>query len=290
MNPSIRDPRLNTAECVIQGHKPDITATGRSLYIQIKAMLWCSFIFVLPAGPYLALFVRDVLKKFSSKDSRVSLFCWCNRQNPLASSIICFCFILFFVESGILLFVVVCSAYGNAPFDIYIILGLLIFEILVSIFCFKSPDCCTCDSLINALIKIIANLTVYHFCWLVLGIMINPAWGLAVLLIVSFLCVALAYALYKIFETGECCDIKQFVTWVVSFFGVCSLVVSAVLAGRSFYGRETADEVMKTVLLYVIGLLISWISYSQSSPQGNGGRTNQENARELDDLQGGEET
>ena len=277
MNPGIRDPRLNTAECVIQGHKPDITATGRSLYIQIKAMLWCSFIFVLPAGPYLAFVVRDVLKK--TKDN-----------TPLASSIISFCFILLFVESGILLFVLVCSVFGNAPFDIYIILGLLISEILVSIFCFKSPGCCTCDSLINVLIKIIANLTVYHFCWLVIGIMLNPTWGLAVLLIVSFLCVALAYALYKIFETGECCDIKQFVTWVVSFFGVCSLVVSAVLAGRSFYGRETADEVMKTVLLYVIGALISWISYSQSSPQGNGERTNQENARELDDLQGIEET
>ena len=268
MNPGIRDPRLNTAECVIQGHTPDITATGRSLYI-IKAMLWCSFIFVLPAGPYLAFVVRDVLKKTKERSDK-----------PLASSIICFCFILFFVESGILLFVVICSLVGNAPFDIYIILGLLIFEILVSICCFKSPDCCTCDSLINVLIKIIANLTVYHFFWLVIGIMINPIWGLAVLLIGSFLCVSLAYALYKIFETGECCDIKQFVKWVVSFFGVCSLVVSAVLAGRSFYGRETADDVMKTVLLYVIGALISWISYSQP-PQRNGEKSNQENAENL---------
>ena len=234
MNPGIRDPRLNTAECVIQGHKPDITATGRSLYI--RAMIWCSVIFVLPAGPYLAFVVWDVLKKNRADELQVSLFCWCNRQNPLASSVICLCFILFFVESGILLFVVVCSVSRNAPFDICIILGILIFEILrvVSVCCFKSPSCCTCGSLVNALIKIIANLTVYHFCWLVIGIMINPIWGLAVLLIVSFYCVVLAYALYKIFEAVKYCEFKQFVAWIVSIFGVCSLVVSAVLAGQSF--------------------------------------------------------
>jgi len=53
VSPGVRDPRLNTAECVIEGHDPDITATGRSPYI--KALLWCSFLFTVPAGPYLAL-------------------------------------------------------------------------------------------------------------------------------------------------------------------------------------------------------------------------------------------
>ena len=275
MNPGIRDPRLNTAECVIQGHKPDITATGRSLFI-IRAILWCSFFFVLPAGRYLAFVVRDVWKKTRDRG-----------DNPLASSIIFFCGMLFFVESGILFFVVVCSASGKAPFDIYIILVLLAIVIPVSFCCLEFPDCCTCDILVNqAVITIIANLTVYHFCWLVIGIMINPTWGLTVLLIVSFLCVALAYALYKIFEVGVC---RTRLNWLVSFFGVCSLVASAVLAGRSFYGRETADDVMKTVLLYVIGALISWISYSRPrAPEGNGEILNQENA-ENNDVQGIEE-
>ena len=35
----------------------------------------------------------------------------------------------------------------------------------------------------------------------------------------------------------------------------------AVLAGQSFYGRESADELVKTVLLYVISGFISWLSW-----------------------------
>ncbi|XP_022801829.1 uncharacterized protein LOC111339438 [Stylophora pistillata] len=38
ISPGIRDPRLNTAECVVEGHKIDIEATGRSVYIKI--ILW----------------------------------------------------------------------------------------------------------------------------------------------------------------------------------------------------------------------------------------------------------
>ena len=129
MSPGIRDPRLNTAECVIEGHDPDITATGRSPYI--RAILWCSFMFAVPAGPYLAFVILDVLKKRSDR-LQVSLFCWCKckcgqscqtRQDSLTSSIISVFFILFFIVCGILVFVIVSLASGNAPFDIYIILG-----------------------------------------------------------------------------------------------------------------------------------------------------------------------
>ena len=49
VSPGLRDPRLNNAECVIEGHKPDIKATGRSHYI--RAILWCSGWFVLVASP-----------------------------------------------------------------------------------------------------------------------------------------------------------------------------------------------------------------------------------------------
>ena len=65
VSPGIRDPRLNTAECVIEGHDPDITATGRSPYI--RTILWCFFMFAVPAGPYLAFVILDVLKKRSDR-------------------------------------------------------------------------------------------------------------------------------------------------------------------------------------------------------------------------------
>jgi len=92
----------------------------------------------------------------------------------------------------------------------------------------------------------------------------------------------LTFALYKIFDVEECCDFNYFIKCVVSFCGVCLLVVSAVLAGQSFYGRETADDVMKTVLLYVISGLISWMSWKLLSLQRNTERSEEENTIELD--------
>ena len=40
-SPGIRNPELNNAECVIEGHGTDMQATGRSL--EIRIMIWCSF-------------------------------------------------------------------------------------------------------------------------------------------------------------------------------------------------------------------------------------------------------
>ena len=284
MSPEIRDPRLNTAECVIEGHKPDIAATGRTLYF--KAILWCSFIFVLPAGPYLTFVILDLLKQRSAVrvGDNVSLCCWCEcaeccqscntRQDPLASSIICSCFLLFCAETGIFVYVMVGSASGNAPTEIYFILGFLVFEgaVFGCIKIFKSSDRCSmpCNSLVKVIMGICANLSTYHFCWLVIGIMISPTWGLAVLLIVGVFVSALTYFLRKIFEVDKCSHITHFIICVVSFCGVCSLVIVAVLAGQSFYGRETADDIMKTVLLYVIsGLtgLKAWLSNNQTPLQ-----------------------
>ena len=95
-------------------------------------------------------------------------------------------------------------------------------------------------------------------------------------------CLCLDVCTLQDFDVDECCDFKYFTKCVVSFCGVCSLVVSAVLTGQSFYGREIADDVMKTVLLYVISGLISWISWKLLSLQRNGERSEEENTIELD--------
>ena len=44
VSPAIRDPRLNTAECVIEGHKTDISAVGatRNIYFN-NFMVLCLF-------------------------------------------------------------------------------------------------------------------------------------------------------------------------------------------------------------------------------------------------------
>ena len=64
---------------------------------------------------------------------------------------------------------------------------------------------------------------------------------------------------------------QAFIFSVVCFFGFCCAAVFPVLAGRSFYGREIVDDIMKVVLLYIITCLILKILKfygSQTSNQG----------------------
>lgn len=77
INPSIRDARLNSAECVIEGHKPDIEATGRSRHI--KAILWLSFVSVLFLGPILAFYVLVTLEHNSPEGYCV----WCKKPDSM---------------------------------------------------------------------------------------------------------------------------------------------------------------------------------------------------------------
>ena len=322
MSPGIRDPRLNTAECVIKGHETDIMATGPLRSSYITAILWCACLFSFWAGPFIAEVIIGVLKE-NAKENVESLCCWCkcvrvrrtqaspvetelsalnspteppqsgaspdsgengrketherilccqvcdNQQDPMISSVVCVSHILFCIEIVILVFVFRCSKSGNAPNDIYITLGPLILEGIV-LTCLEKCRCCKCNpcnARIKAVIRSSVTFTVYHFCWLVIGIMINPVWGLTVCLMACIFVLALTFILYQIFKledwqcSGPC--IKHIFICFGAFCGGCSFVVLAVLAGQSFYGRETADELVKTVLLYVISGFISWLSWKR---------------------------
>lgn len=245
--PGSPDPRLNTAECVTEGHLPNIKATGHSSYI--RTVIWSSCIFVFLMGPYLSTLILRLLEAFRKE-----------KQQSLVKSATILSVFLFFAEFAIIIIVVMCSVSGSAPWDIYVILGSIFFEALILSFCLE-PIHCAHDCLLDFVTRTAANLSLYHFCWLVVGIMTNPTWGLVVLLTVSFFCLALTFALFMIFEAGR--DYRAVFACIVSFCGVCCLVLSAVLAGQSFYGRATAHDFLRTVLLYVMGVLISWISWNR---------------------------
>ena len=105
VSPGLRDTTLNTAECVIEGHEPDIEATGRSADIRI--ILWCAFVFASPAGIALT---TEALKFLEKKRKR----CKCRKcsngnsrklrdeqQDPsMVSSIIVVCFLMRLLFSG----------------------------------------------------------------------------------------------------------------------------------------------------------------------------------------------
>ncbi|CAH3136337.1 unnamed protein product [Porites lobata] len=270
VSPGIRDPRLNTVECVIEGHETDIMATGPRRSSYITAILWCAFLFSFWAGPFIAEVIIGVLKG----ENNESLYCWgkCVRvQRSQAST----------AETALPLNSPSEPPQSGASPDsgengiirshIYITLGPLILEGIV-LTCVEKCPCCeynSCNACIKAVIRFSVTLTVYHFCWLVIGIMINPVWGLAVCLMACIFVLALTFILYQIFKLedwqcgGPC--IKHIFICFGTFCGGCSFVVLAVLAGQSFYGRETADELVKTVLLYVISGFISWLSWKGNS-------------------------
>ena len=150
VSPGVRDPRLNTADCVIEGHETDIMATGQSSYI--RAILWSAFIFSFWAGPYLAEIILGVIEQRSQGNQSptatssagtgqvevaielldpqapTSLGPGENISEPLIRAVFCVCCLLLCVEIIILVFIFKFSVSGNAPIDVYIYIGILILE------------------------------------------------------------------------------------------------------------------------------------------------------------------
>ncbi|XP_020626153.1 uncharacterized protein LOC110063498 isoform X2 [Orbicella faveolata] len=118
------------------------------------------------------------------------------------------------------------------------------------------------------------HLVLNHLFWLVIGIMITPTWGLTVLLIICLFIIVSFFVVYHVFKVihagGQRLQAGLFSG--VCFVGFCCAVVVPVIAGNSFYGRETADSVLKVVLLYIItGLVPKIIQFYDSQSSNEGG-------------------
>ena len=312
VSPSIRDPRLNSAECITEDHKPDIMATGRSAHI--IAILCCSFVSVLILGPLLAFFALDYLNIIAKNCDNYCICCereepaneqpgdqsaneqpreesankqpgcshCCKRlccfkkEKPMILSVNYVCHLLLTVEFVLIISVALSLSFYKF-FSLFgvILEGLVICGIQLTI-CMM--PCCTKykdkrysedteDTQNNLIYRRVvfvasANVALYHLFWLIIGIMINPTWGLTVLLVVCFVIVALFYVVFMICDVDKCCSslfIRRLSIFPAGFLGLCLAAVVPVLAGQSFYGRETADDILKTALLYVINFLGLWI-------------------------------
>ena len=274
-----------------EGHNPDIEATGRGDYL--RAVLWCSFWCPMMLSQILFFWALDYLKEnssgekdcvfCSSNEDTTCLFCckfdFCHKkEKPLIRSVTCLCCFLLVIEAVVVCAVVLLpgenSTKSNCPPEFYAILPVIGLECFV--ICIL--QCCVCceqlkiGSFCSRLLLIVCtNLLLYHLCWVAIGIMINPSWGLSVLLIISFSFVSLFYAIYQICDVNECNSVLFFQRVSIctaGFFGLCFAVAAPALAGRSFYGRETADDIMKTALLSVIGL-VWWLHWKSRNPSPN---------------------
>ena len=267
MSPRLEDPTLNTAECVIRGHEPNISATGRSAYI--RAMLWCSFTFTTLLGPLTALIIFigfDIAERDETQHKE-------KKQN-LCKAVKCTSYILLAVEIVLLIAIIVYSALGNALFDIYVILSLISLEGLVmglavrkKYFQFLPEN----EIPGKVAIFVWTHLTLYFFCWLVIGIMINPLWGFTVLLVICVVIAATVFLVYQFISHYDHSSCKRnLVVCGACLCSIFSLVAVMLLAGQSFFGRETANDAIKTTLLYVTTAFVSWMLAKIKGSPGNG--------------------
>jgi len=332
VSPKIRDPTLNTVECVIEGHEPNMDATGVSSHI--RGILWRSFFSVMLLGPIIAFYALDFLGNDPGKEDQwlccanvepnegegeegqrvccTNFVCCANvtpnglgdgslrtcklccsskvvgcheREDTLIRSANYFCHFLLLIEIFTIIGCLVNSGLKHVPQELFVIPVIIIEGFLICI-----VQCCTkcnfCDENKNVSIYrrsvfiAFTNVISYHFCWLIVGIMINPAWGMTVLLVVCFAGAALFYSVYEICNAAEGSFIQRCLVFPAAFTGLCLVAVLTVLAGQSFYGKETADDVVKTVILYVVGV-ISWMFWkapSTPSTQNKSTQTNRNNS------------
>ena len=272
MSPSIRDPRLNSAECVIEGHNPDIMATGCSSRLII--ILCFSCLFAVLSGPLLAFYVLHYRKKRPKTEKRTI-------------DVLCVCLIIIFAALLIYKERTICKAdYENFPMYIHAIYPVVAgVGIVVSIL----TRCCCKVECKSIFYIACANLTAFHFCWLLVGIMLNPTWGLAALLIVCLVIGVFTYAVFTFLcskiktkrdtdgatgGSGNSEDkhpVQSFLSCLSAFLAVCCLLIVVILAGQSYHGRETADEVLKDGVLYLISVLFSWLYWKNCIASKNPG-------------------
>ena len=173
MSPTIRDPSLNTAECVIQGHKPDFATTERSIHIRV--MLWLSMAFALCSGHVLAAFMKTLQKRTKNTCKAI---CFSFKVMSIVS------ILDILVALGFSIYYWVC--YKPKFSDTTIILSLTIFLSALQCFCNSKSLGATAIS--------------YILCWLIIGIRINPTWGLTIGLFIISVSAAVTYARYIYLE------------------------------------------------------------------------------------------
>ena len=177
--------------------------TGRSYF---RVVLWFSFLCPV-FFPFLYFWVSQYLKDDTQCTSlsvgndenrgRVDYVCRRNEE-PLIRSVTLFCCFLLLKE---VMFVLArvwksteISKRGNMLRDLIVLLA-LIPEWLVICYC----NCLFCEDLditsfLSRLLLIMCtSLVSYYLSWVVVGIRVNPAWGVSILLILSFICITLFF-------------------------------------------------------------------------------------------------
>ena len=285
-SPGIRNPELNNAECVIEGHGTDMQATGRSL--EIRIMIWGSFCSTyLAHNPLSEIIVGHmmVLKSEHKYEYETLL-----RLSVLVVILGSYIWLI------LLSFVIYFSVRDGPCFYLDILFTLIpVFYFITPLSKgardiwnnFRSSDPVQMNSGFVWFQKLLAPLSViytcFFFCWMLIGIILNPIWGLTVALAVSLVISffnftvggylnarqtsydesTLLFFVLGLPNNNESILSYLFRKWVLSFLALTSLTIVVIFAGQSFNGRETADGISKTVMFTSLVFFTSWLSWKR---------------------------
>ena len=261
-SPGIRNPELNNAECVIEGHGTDMQATGRSL--EIRIMIWGSFCFICAGFEPLYEMTVAYMKVWKDADPlKYHTLLWFSVLVGILGSFIWL----------ILLSVVIYFSVRDGPLfylDILIVLIPVLYFItplskrvrdIRNSFRSDYPD--QMNSGFMWFQKLLAPISVIYTCFfscsMLIGIVLNPIWGLTVALAI---CLVISFFIYIV--AGLLCTGITSVPflnriWVRCFLALTFLTIVVIFAGQSFNGRETSDGIFNTVLFTSLLFLTSWL-------------------------------
>ena len=248
-------------ECVTEGHEPNLADTERELYIIATMLL--SFSFAVFLGPWLAIYTLAFLDKVKPKDS------------AMYSALVVVLSLMLIGELGLFVTSIVFLRRSDAP---ALLKGLMLSFLIITFLKGPIVGCIwfiknepnlnewkSKDQLFKQILKKIppivsiflwAYLTLYHFCWMVTGIMVHALWSVTVLLFVGVIISALFFALQFFFKF--CYDsnnqLRNFfiiLYCLTLFFPFVFLIFLVIAAGQRVFVSNTIDDVVKTIILTV---------------------------------------
>ena len=261
-SPGIRNPELNNAECVIEGHGTDMQATGRSL--EIRIMIWGSFCFICAGFEPLYEMTVEYMKVWIEADPLKYLaLLWFSGLVGILGSFIWL----------LLLSVVIYFSVRDGPLfylDILIVLIPVLYFItplskrVRDIWNnFRSDDPDQMNSGFMWFQKLLAPISVIYTCFfscsMLIGIMLNPIWGLTVALVICLVISFFIYIVACLLSTGITSVPFLNRMWVRCFLALIFLTIVVIFSGQSFNGRETSDGIFNTVLFTSLLFLTSWL-------------------------------
>ena len=241
-SPGIRDPQLNNAECVIKGHDINIQATGHSF--EIRIITWGSLFFTCAAfNPLYETTIGSMSHLKTINFSRYKAILLLIILVAILGScawIILLCFTIYYMmRDGVFYYL-----------EIYFILTFLIIFPISKRGCYCLNNHRTRGPVMDRVFRYFhaplgVIYTSFCSCWMLIGMMLNPIWGLTIALTACLVITSIIYVVDSYGRVGYP-PLKRM--WVNILLAVISLTLIVIFTGQSFNGRETADEIFSAVL------------------------------------------